>query len=325
MASAFGQSDGPEAPPQRPAADDRRSRGRRGRRARSARRARPRVELATLRSRSMAMASDLLAQARRDLGRPARRRRGPRCAAGAAMSTGNSVATRPGRLVSSTIAVAQAGRLAHVVGDEQDRPAGLPARSAPARRAGCRGSWRRARRRARPSAGRRPPARGPGPGRRAGACRPTARGAACRRSASAGPARAARRRARPALALGHARAAAAPARRCCSTREPREQRGLLEHERRARPRTSTVPLVGVVEPGDQVEQRGLAAAGRADEAHELAAAHGQRDVRRGRVTASPPAREHLASRDRSGRPPPGPMPTRAVEECAVGCGGLAAA
>ena len=61
-------------------------------------------------------------------------------------------------------------------------------------------------------------------------------------------------------------------------REPRQQRGLLEHERR--PRRAQVDLAGgrFLQPGDEVEQRRLAAARRAEQADELAGAHGELDV-----------------------------------------------
>ena len=60
--------------------------------------------------------------------------------------------------------------------------------------------------------------------------------------------------------------------------EPREQRRLLEHERWCGRRPSIVPARGLVEAGDQVEQRALAAARRAEEAHELARRDVERDV-----------------------------------------------
>ena len=103
--------------------------------------------------------------------------------------------------------------------------------------------------------------------------------------------------------------------------QPREQRGLLEHERRVADALDGAGG-GAVEAGDEVEQRGLAAARGPEEAHELAAAHGQRDVLEGRdrVTAT---REHLRHVvDPNGFP-------RAVADprgggVAVGCGGISA-
>ena len=65
-------------------------------------------------------------------------------------------------------------------------------------------------------------------------------------------------------------------------RQPREQRGLLEHQRRpGRPTVSTWPDGGRVQPGHQGQQRALAAAGRADQADELAVGHGQRHLVQG--------------------------------------------
>ena len=92
--------------------------------------------------------------------------------------------------------VTEPGRLAHVVGDEQDGEACARARSAPARRAGGRGSSRRARRTARPSAARVRPGRAYGPARPAAACRRRARAVPLARTPPGAPAAAARRRAR---------------------------------------------------------------------------------------------------------------------------------
>jgi hypothetical protein len=58
---------------------------------------------------------------------------------------------------------------------------------------------------------------------------------------------------------------------------PREQRGFLEHERDPTVGTHGARR-GRVEPGDEVEQGRFAASGRADDADELAAVHGEGDV-----------------------------------------------
>ena len=108
--------------------------------------------------------------------------------------------------------------LQHVAGDRVQRRERLvhqqhPGRPSPRRRP----SWRPAR----------------GPARRAGACRRTARAAACRPARRAGPAPAARRRARrrsrrPWPGELQRQLDVAP------RGQPRQQRGLLEHERRPR-------------------------------------------------------------------------------------------
>ena len=87
-------------------------------------------------------------------------------------------------------------------------------------------------------------------------------------------------------ALGDACAACSASSTFSRHGQPREQRRLLEHERGAAASTSTEPALRLVEPGDEVEQRGLAAARRADEAHELAARDVERDVRRARALAA---------------------------------------
>ena len=95
-----------------------------------------------------------------------------------------------------------------------------------------------------------PPARGPA--RRAGACRRTARAGACRPARRAGPATAARPRAR--------RRSRRPRPASCSGsstlrrgREPRQQRGLLEHERRARgAERRSRPRVGASSPATRL-------------------------------------------------------------------------
>ena len=169
---------------------------------------------------------------------------------GRGMSTSNS--RHPARPAGEQHdAVGQAGRLAHVVGDEEHGHAGLRPRPARARRGGGRGSWRRARRRARPSAARRRPGRGPGPGRPAGACRPTARGAAGRPKSPRCTARAARLPGLPALRAGRRRAGAGPARRC----RPPSATGTAPPpgtSAPARPSTSTVPGVGCSRPASRL-------------------------------------------------------------------------
>ena len=60
--------------------------------------------------------------------------------------------------------------------------------------------------------------------------------------------------------------------------EPREQRRLLEHQRGAGVAGVDGARARAVEPGDDVEQRALAAAGRAEQAHELARRDVERDV-----------------------------------------------
>ena len=172
--------------------------------------------------------------------------------------------------------VAEAGRLAHVVGDEHDRRSRSAARSARARRAGCRGSSRRGRRTARPSAGRRPPGPAPGRGRRAGASRRTARAGGwsaksprCTSSSSS---------ATSPLAIGPLTLPSLMASSMLPAhRQPGEQGGLLEHQPGA-PDDLDGAGGRLVQPGEEVEQRALAAAGRADEAQELAASHREVDA-----------------------------------------------
>jgi hypothetical protein len=61
--------------------------------------------------------------------------------------------------------------------------------------------------------------------------------------------------------------------------QPREQRRLLEHHRGAQPvAEDDLACRRMVETGDQVEQRRLAASGGADEADELALVDRQRDL-----------------------------------------------
>ena len=52
--------------------------------------------------------------------------------------------------------------------------------------------------------------------------------------------------------------------------EPREERGFLEHQARALGPHVDAPRRGLVEAGDEIEQRALAASRRAEQAHELA-------------------------------------------------------
>jgi hypothetical protein len=103
----------------------------------------------------------------------------------------------------------------------------------------------------------------------------TARARAWRRRPAAGPARAA-----PAPGPPLALADALQAQRELDVLrggEPGQQRRLLEHQRRPRPGTSTVPS-SARRAGDEVEQRRLAAAGGAEQADELALRRPQADV-----------------------------------------------
>ena len=186
-------------------------------------------------------------------------------------------------------AVGQEHRLGDRVGDEDDRRAGLARRCAAARPACARGSSRRGRRTARPSAG--AAGRRPAPGR----WRPAA---ACRRTAAPGGAR----RSRPGATSSSSsrdrsrRSARVPAGSSSGSstlrrdRAPVEEPGLLERDpvvvvepglRAGLPSTSTVPAVGVDQVADQAQQRRLAAAGRPDQRDELA----RRDVRSMPVSA----------------------------------------
>ena len=147
-------------------------------------------------------------------------------------------------------AVAQAGRLAHVVGDEHDGQARGRARACRARRGARRGSSRRGRRTARPSAGCRRPGRTPGPARRAGACRPTAgAGASWRSPRGARPSAAARPA--PGARPWARRPGASAARRW----RPRSATGTAPTpgtSARRGPRTSTVPALGVSSPATRL-------------------------------------------------------------------------
>jgi hypothetical protein len=75
--------------------------------------------------------------------------------------------------------------------------------------------------------------------------------------------------------------------------EPREERRILEHDAAIVAGPAYRPIayqdgagVGPLEPGDEVEERGLAAAGRADQADQLAARHVQAHVLDGRGGAT---------------------------------------
>ena len=146
-------------------------------------------------------------------------------------------------------AVAEAHRLAHVVGHEDHASGRSRARAARARRAGRRGSWRRARRTARPSGARRRPARARARARRAGACRRRARAGAC----SPKPPRCTSSRSSSAFGapLGAWRPCASFSGELdvAARGEPREQRRFLEHQRGAvASPTSTVPASGWSRP-----------------------------------------------------------------------------
>ena len=88
--------------------------------------------------------------------------------------------------------------------------------------------------------------------------------------------------------------------------EPREQRRLLEHQGGAARRRRRVPGVGLVEPGDEVEQGALAAARGADEADELAGARPSSEMpsSAGTAAAAVPVQLATPSRD-DGRHRPG--------------------
>ena len=130
------------------------------------------------------MAAHLLAQPVGDL---AGERRAPRASrSGAAARCRRRTRRRPGRAGcdSSTMRSPRRAASRTLWVTKSDGQAAVAPERARARRGGGRGSSRRARRTARPSAGRRRPGRAPGPARPAGACRPTARAGACRRSPS---------------------------------------------------------------------------------------------------------------------------------------------
>ncbi len=64
--------------------------------------------------------------------------------------------------------------------------------------------------------------------------------------------------------------------------QPREERGVLEHQGGLAGGALDPSRRGPVQPGDQVEQGALAAPGRPDQAHELARGHIEGDVIEGR-------------------------------------------
>ncbi len=195
-------------------------------------------------------------------------------------------AARPGRHHDD--AIAEAGRLAHVVGDEQHGQSAAPGRAASssswsesrviASRAPNGSSISRTRR----------PGRAPGPARRAGACRPRAGADAWRRSrrgarSSSSCSTRARR-----SALRHA----GEPHRQLDVGRPRSATGTAPTPGTSAPvapSTSTAPAVGCVEAGDEVEDRRLAAPGRTDEADELAARRPRGRRRASAVTAWRPA------------------------------------
>ena len=193
--------------------------------------------------------------------------------------------------------VGQEHRLADVVGDEHERVAGLDPDLLELVPGGSRGSGRRAPRTARPRAG---PAAGT-PGREAAppadASPRRARAAAASRTAPGAPSEPVHR---PlgALALRRPRSARARTRRSPDA-QPREQRRVLEQHRAIRARRrigrpvhETSP-VGPVEPGEQVQQRRLAAARRSDQADELPGRRSRVTPSRAQTSSAPGATERL--------------------------------
>ena len=104
----------------------------------------------------------------------------------------------------------------------------------------------------------------------------------------------------------------AAARGVLGGRQRRQQVVLLEHEADVRrrgtgpsarrpsasgsgPSTSTSPPVGVEQPGDDRDERRLAAPGRADEQHQLAVGQVEVDAARGRRSSSSPAPNSLVT------------------------------
>ena len=186
-------------------------------------------------------------------------------------------------------AIGQEHRLGNGVGDEEDglallgwRPPSRPRRAA-ARGSSRRGSWRRARRRARPSGGSVDPGSTRDTAKRAAACRPRARPAISRRTrpgrSSAGA---------PARARDSRRAGGRPGSRqqdVVQEPAPAEQHRRLEHhahggdrrDHRARPPPGEA-RGGGPEARDHAEKGGFPAARGADEGHQLAAAHAERDA-----------------------------------------------
>ena len=213
------------------------------------------------------------------------------------MSTANSAVTRPGRWRHDDDAVAEAGRLAHVVGDEQTvRPRSRTSASS----SSCEHvAGHRVERPERLVHQQDVGVLGERPGQRdplAHAARQLVR-ALVGEAVEVDRARAAPRPvpgARPS-----ARRRAASAARRSGDGQPREQRRLLEHQRRAARRRRRVPAGRLVEPGDEVEERRLAAARGADQAHELARRDVEVDVVEGGRPASAPDAERPSSPPRS--------------------------
>ena len=272
-AASFGHRPRPDA---REPVDRRGSRsGRRARRGRDLRRSSG-VDRSARERQPSAMAAHLLAQPVGDRRRRARRPRAESMRRGRGMSTGNSSATRPGRLDSSTTrsprrtasrtlwvtkTTVSAGLapdpLELVVQDVAGHRVERAERLVHEQHVGVLGERARerdalahaARQLVRPLVGE--------------AVEVHERAAARRR-----------RRRRSAAAR---RGSAAPARRCSPTVSHGKSAGLLEHERARRPPTvDRRPTRRPVEAGDQVEQRALAAARGAEQADELA----RRDVER---------------------------------------------
>ena len=211
---------------------------------------------------------------------------------------------RPGRLESRTIRSAEPGRLADVVRDEQHGelalapdPLQLVVQDVPGHRV------ERAERLVHQQH-RRCPAPGCGPARPAAACRRTARAAACRPNSPRWTVRSSSATRSPALGPGQPAQLAAAPRRCPrrSATGTAPAPGTSGPGRRRRP-VSIVPAAGPVEAGDQVEQRALAAAGRADQADELARADVEARPGRGpgRRSPRPVHLGHAGERDRGGR------------------------
>ena len=171
-----------------------------------------------------------------------------------------------------------------------------------------RGSSRRARRTARPSAARRRPARARGRARRAGACRPRARAAASWRSRRGAPSRAAARCGRAGARRGDARELQREL-DVAAHRQPREQRGFLEHERRCGwRRTSTVPDVGWSRPATRLSSVLLPQPDAPSRQTNSPGATSRRDAVERDAPRSAPCPNDLARRRRSRRPDAPPDP-----------------
>ena len=170
---------------------------------------------------------------------------------GRSMSTENSAVTRPGRRRHHDDPVGESGRFADVVGDEQHGQSSRSHAVRRARRAGRRGSSRRARRTVRPSAG----CRRPGRSARASATRwRIPPDSSCGRL-SANPSRCTvAEQLRGAAARSALRDAGEPHGELdvLGDGEPREQRRLLEHHAPACPSTSTVPALGASSPATRL-------------------------------------------------------------------------